>query len=260
MLLSGIAVVWGWLFPMYRRFQTTNVINSVSSYMLKIDDGIYSIIAEGEGTTVGIKIDPFTGVYRNSSGQSVGFLFQNSNGSVTEELNYTSIGRFEYQLYTNANPSIPIGDSRYLKGPDQQVIYFVNNTGGNYYSGITSLILERPTANFIRISLDYRPQLYYWFDQETNELQITINIIDLSPTYDRFRQNTYGELNLLYNKTETILTSKIAGLTDNFTVNGTTVIGDFANSEQPLVFTKPGTITTYDVSLNVIATYITFSL
>ena len=70
MFTAAIGVVWAWLLPTYRRFQTTNAINTVTTYMLDVDNSIYGLLEGGVGLTKTMNIDSFYGIYQLIDGKN----------------------------------------------------------------------------------------------------------------------------------------------------------------------------------------------
>ena len=151
---AAIATVWAWLFPTYRRFQTTNTINSMSSVMLSIDESIYDIYGSGIGTTDAIRVNPDVGYFFYEVGKDVSLQFSDLGGTYNETLQMQELGKFCYQLDGRQGVILPTGDSKYLKGPDDQYVFFVNGSDdGINYQGLTNIILMRPEDKTMKHAL-----------------------------------------------------------------------------------------------------------
>ncbi|MEA2070321.1 MAG: hypothetical protein U9O98_03430, partial [Asgard group archaeon] len=225
--------------------------NSVTSYMLRVDEGFHYLLTEGEGSTRTLRIDPFEGEYRWEEGKNISLRFLSTG--YNETFQQDTLGALSFYLFTRGG-LITIGDHRYLKGPNYQPVFFLNQSTQNYYSDITNLTLMRPYDRTMKIELNYRPVLYSWFDQTNNHLSISIGIMIIEPLYDDYYFSSYGELKINYNKTETIFTTNTS-TTDDFIVRGSINPSTFIPYEQVLTFEKPTGVTTYTVSIEIFGSY-----
>ena len=114
---AAIGVVWGYLYPAYRRFQTTNTINSVTSYMLSIDESIYDIYGEGEGTTKAMYVDPSFGTFLYENGKNVSLQYTNTAGTFTGSYTFDELGMLSYTLENRRGVMLDIGDADVVLAP-----------------------------------------------------------------------------------------------------------------------------------------------
>ncbi|MBD3191996.1 MAG: hypothetical protein GF308_15220 [Candidatus Heimdallarchaeota archaeon] len=258
LVTSSIAVVWGWLFPAYQRFQTINTINNVNSYMLRLDESVYFLLDEGEETMRVLNLDAFTGEYRYEEGETPAIRFR--DGAETINATFTSddsLGRFAYNYY-GRGAMISQGGEKYLKGPVAQPVFFINDTLEGSYNGLTRLLLTRPLDRTMKISLDYRVQLYSWFDTSNNQLNIRLNLILLEVNGNEISFTNYNRMKLFYNRTET-LDTRSWSLNSRFFVEGTLSPNNFSPKDSALTFEHPTPGTTYSVSIEIIGNYFTIS-
>jgi len=257
LLTAAIGVVWGWLFPSYRRFQANNAINSVTSYMLRIDEGIYSLLSEGTGAVINQNLDPFFGTYQYESGKNITIDFSDDGGTYSSSYNHLDLGAFTYTIIGRQSSLIPVGEFEYLKGPSNQPIFFVNNSEAEVYQGLTNLTSSRPANEEARIELDYRVSLYYWYDQVNDVLSIELNLIILAIKGTTFQLYSFNQLKMNYNHTM-ILYSDTTTVSSDFYVDGTITSRENPATHRVLDFTIPATVVNYDVNIEVKASYIVF--
>ena len=257
MLTAAIGVVWGWLFPAYRRFQTNNALNSVTSYMLRIDEGVYSLLSEGQGALTNLNIDPFFGYYQYEAGKNITFDFLDEDETYSSTYDFTSLGAFAYTIEGRDNSILPTGTVEYLKGPASQPIFFVNNTEMSVYQGLTNLTLSRPANDLSIISLDYRVSIYYWYDQTNDILSISVNLIVIKIKTSQLLFSTYNIMKMSYNQTSILFTDSTTVPSD-FYVEGTITSSDNPTAQRVLNFPIPIAVANYDVTLEIKASYILF--
>jgi len=255
MFTAAIGVVWAWLLPTYQKFQTRNVINSVTSYMLSVDDSIYDLLEGGEGLTRTINIDSFSGVYVWDEGKNTSLRFSDAGGTFNETYTRNGIGQFSFNLFGREGVILQEGDHVYLKGPSKQNNFFVNSSGGASYQGLTNLTMLRPAVNEMIISLDYRVGCYFWFDQTNEVLSMTISIIQLEYIGVENKLRGYHSLNLVHDLYESIYTASTTVDTD-FYLDGSLSATDFNPSERVISFLKPLTVIDYDVNIEVVVSHI----
>ncbi|NHJ04177.1 MAG: hypothetical protein EAX90_05095 [Candidatus Heimdallarchaeota archaeon] len=257
MLTAAIGVVWGWLFPSYRRFQANNAINSVTSYMLRIDEGVYSLLSEGTGAITTLNLDPFFGTYQYESGKNITIDFNDDGGTYSSSFDYLNLGAFTYTIIGRQSSLLPVGDFEYLKGPSSQPLFFVNNSEAEVYQGLTNLTSSRPTNEESRLELDYRVSLYYWYDQVNDVLSISLNLIILAIKGTAFQLYSFNALKMNYNQTK-ILYSDSTTVSSDFFVDGTITSHETPATQRVLDFTLPSAVVNYDVNIEVKASYIVF--
>jgi len=255
MFTAAIGVVWAWLIPTYQRFQTTNVVNSVTSYMLSVDNSIYDLLEGGEGLTRTVNIDSFFGQYIWNEGKNTSLRFSDAGGTYNETFTRNGIGSFSYLLEGRKGVILKEGDHTYLKGPSKQNNFFVNSTGGASYQGLTNLTLLRPASETMIIALDYRVGCYSWFDQTNDVLTITINIVQLEIPYSYLAIRGYTSLTMVHDLYETVYTASTTVATD-FYLEGTLSPTDYNPSENVITFIKPLTVINYDVNIEVLVSHI----
>jgi len=255
MFTAAIGVVWAWLLPTYQQFQTRNVINSVTSYMLTVDNGIYDLLEGGEGLARTVNIDSFFGEYLLTDGKNASLRFSDEGGTYNETYTRNGLGSFSYNLEGRKGVILQEGDHAYLKGPAIQNNFFVNSSGGSSYQGLTNLTMLRPASETMIIALDYRVGCYYWFDQTNDVLTITVSVIELEfPGLDLSLRG-YNSLTLAYDLYETVYTASTNVDTD-FYLDGSFSATDFNPSERAISFIKPVTVINYDVNIEVVVTHI----
>ena len=124
LFVAAIALVWGWLYPTYRRFQTQNAINSVTTYMLGFDEGIYELFGEGVGSTNTYRADPIYGSFQYEVGKNLTFIFSDATGAFNETFNFNELGMFTYLMENRRGVMLDVGEHNYLKGPNSQRVFF----------------------------------------------------------------------------------------------------------------------------------------
>ena len=220
LFISAIAVVFAWLYPTYNNFQTSNTINSVTTYMLDIDETIFNLFSEGTGSTKAIRTDPSFGRFDYEAGKNVSFIFSNTAGSYNESYTFTDLGKFSFLLENRRGVLVAVGDHAYLKGPNSQTVFFVNgSTDGLTYQGLTNLTLMRPDDKVMKMELDYRIKVYSWFDSVSNVLSISIQIIQIDIKTTSFGYHSYQTLKIFYNQSS-IVYSGSTNVDDDFFVFG----------------------------------------
>ncbi|MGC9780198.1 MAG: hypothetical protein HZR80_13215 [Candidatus Heimdallarchaeota archaeon] len=255
---AAIGVVWGYLYPTYRRFQTTNAINSVTLYMLNIDESIYDIYGKGEGTTKTIRVDPSYGTFFYDEGKNVSLQYSNTAGTFTGSYVFSALGAFSYSLENRRGVILDVGQHRYLKGPKVQNTFFINGSDdGLTYQGLTNLTLSRTDEKAMKIELEYRARVYYWFDQTNNVLSVIINLVQIDINGVEFSFHDYNELVLAYNTTRTVYSTS-ANIDDDFFIDGSIASVGFNPSEPALTFIKPLAVANYDVNIDVVVSQILF--
>jgi hypothetical protein len=255
MFTAAIGVVWAWLLPTYQSFQTRNVINSVTSYMLSVDNSIYDLLEGGEGIARTINIDSFFGEYIWEEGKNTSLRFRDQAGTYNETYTQNGIGNFYYNLEGRKGVILQEGDHAYLKGPRIQNNFFVNSSGGASYQGLTNLTMFRPLSDKMIISLDYRVACYHWYDQTNDVLSITVSIIQLEYTGIGNGLRGYYSLNLVNDLYETVYTASTT-VDSDFYLDGSLSTTNFDSSERVISFIKPGTVINYDVNIEVVLTHI----
>ncbi|MFW9924714.1 MAG: hypothetical protein ACFFDW_15645, partial [Candidatus Thorarchaeota archaeon] len=243
----------------YTTFQTNNTLNSVTSYMLRVDDNIYSLIDEGVGSTRAINMDPFVGYYQFEEGKNMTMRFHDVGGTFNESHSEDELGAFSYWIIGRRGSIIPLRDHSYLKGPKVQTQFFVNNTDSNTYQGLTNLTMTHPESQMFKIELNYRISLYYWFDQTSNTLSITVNVIFLNIKGQNLLLTQFNVLKLKYNHTSILYENSITNIDSDFYVDGA-FSPLFNPYERVLEFTKPGSIVDYNVEIQMIGSYFTLFL
>ncbi|HUT81190.1 MAG TPA: hypothetical protein VMZ29_08305 [Candidatus Bathyarchaeia archaeon] len=252
MFIAAIGVVWAWLFPAYQRFQTTNTINSVNSYMLRVDETFYDIYGEGVGSTKAVRMDPSYGTFIYESGRNVSVRFSDAGTTFSDTYTLTDLGRFSYTLNNRRGVMINEGDHKYLKGPSTQKVFFVNGSAdGVVYQGLTNLTLLRPAEKSMKMELEYRVRIYTWFDQTNNVLSITVNIIQIDIKATDFSFFSYNTLKINYNSSRTVYSTTTNVATD-FYVDGSIDSQSFIPIERPLLFNKPSSVVNYDVNIEIV--------
>ncbi|MHA1629848.1 MAG: hypothetical protein ACTSXO_05345 [Candidatus Heimdallarchaeota archaeon] len=247
MFVAAIGVVWAWLYPAYNQFQTTNNINSMTSYMLRVDEAIYDLYGMEPGSIDIVRMDPNFGFVRYEEGKNVSLQFADAAGTYNQSFLFTKLGVLAFLLENRRGVILKEGESSYLKGPNTQRYFFVNgSTTGETYQGLTNLTLMRPADKSMKISLDYRVRVYTWFDQTANILSITVNILQLAIKGTSFSFGSYHSLKIAYNTTGTIYAASTT-VSSDFYVGGS--INDFAFRERPLTFVKPGSVGSYTVDI-----------
>jgi len=259
LFISAIAVVFAWLYPTYNNFQTSNTINSVTSYMLDIDQSIYELFSEGTGSTKAVRTDPGFGRFDQLVGKNASFIFNNAAGSYNESFIFTEVGMFSYLLENRKGVLVEIGEQQYLKGPNSQTVFFVNgSTDGTSYQGLTNLILTRPGDKVMKIELDYRVKIYAWFDSVSDVLSISIQVIQIDSKATDFGYHNYQTLKITYNQTKIVYTDS-TNVDDDFFVYGSTTSG-FDSVERAFTFIKPGPVVNYDVNIEITISQFLFYL
>ena len=257
MLTAAIGVVWGWLFPAYRRFQTNNALNSVTSYMLRIDEGVYSLLNEGTGSVTNLNIDPFFGYYQYVAGKNITLNFLDEDETFGSSYDYNGLGAFTYTIEGRDNSIIPTRTFEYLKGPSSQPLFFVNNTEMSIYQGLTNLTLSRPQNDLSIISLDYRVSIYYWYDQTNDILSISVNFIVIQIKTSQLLLSTYNIMKMSYNQTSILFTDTTT-VSSDFYVEGSITSLDNPSAQRAMNFQIPVTVANYDVEIEIKASYILF--
>lgn len=255
MFTAAIGVVWAWLLPTYQQFQTRNVMNSVTSYMLAVDNSIYDLLEGGEGLTRTINIDSFFGEYVYAEGKNTSLRFSDEGGIYNETYTRNNIGSFSYNLEGRKGVILQEGDHAYLKGPSIQNNFFVNSSGDAGYTGLSNITMIRPASDVMIIALDYRVGCYYWFDTTNEILTITINIVQLEYTGIGYGLRGYYSLNLAHDLYESVYTASTTVATD-FYLDGSLSPTDFNPSERVISFIKPLTVVNYDVNIEVLVSHI----
>lgn len=256
MFIAAIGVVWGYLYPTYKRFQTDNAMNSVASYMLGIDSEMYDLLSDGPDSTAAINIDNFFGYYLYETGKNASLQFTDEGGTFSNTYDYNNMGAFSFWMIGRQGSDIPVSTHKYLKGPDIQNNFFVNNSDSSSYQGLTNLTLTRPETDIMKIELNYRVSLYYWYDQANDVLTVTINLLVIDIIGTKFMISSYNSLNIDYNESETIFTDS-ANISTDFYIDGSIAPG-FDPFERVLNFAKPAAVGSYDVNIEVIANYFIF--
>jgi hypothetical protein len=259
LFITAIGVVFAWLYPTYNNFQTSNTINSVTSYMLDIDQTIFDLFSGGSGSTEAVRTDPNFGRFDYEAGKNASFIFANTAESYNESYTFTGLGQFTYLLENRRGVLVEIGDHKYLKGPNAQTVFFVNgSTDGLAYQGLTNLTLLRPDDQVMKIELDYRVKIYSWFDSVSNVLSISIQIIQIDIKGATFGYHTYQTLKILYNQSS-IVYSGSTNVDDDFHIYGSIVTG-FVPSERAYTFIKPIPVANYDVNIEIVCSQFLFYL
>lgn len=252
MFIAAIGVVWAWLFPAYQRFQTTNTINSVTSYMLRVDETVYDVYGEGVGSTRAVRMNPGFGTFLYESGRNFSLRFSDAGTTFSETYSFTELGRFSYSMNNRRGVMINEGDHKYLKGPSTQEVFFVNgSTTGTAYQGLTNLTLLRPAEKNMKMELEYRVRVYSWFDQTNNVLSITVNILQIDIKETELFFFNYNTLKVNYNNTRTVYSTTTNVATD-FYVDGSINSQGFIPIERPLLFNKPVSVANYDVDIKIV--------
>jgi hypothetical protein len=257
MLTSAIAIVWAWIIPAYNRFQRTNTVNSITSYMLRVDESVFLLLQEGEGATRTIELDPMDGEYRYEPGKDLVFTFENSDQSFQDTSLTNNLGSFTHWLF-GMGGGIQIGDYKYLKGPSQQSVYFLNSSSNNFYSDSTNLTLSRPQDRTMKTTLDYRPTLYHWFDTNTETLEISISLLSIQPRRSELFINNYNALKIHNNRTIKTYSASAFSITNDFIVKGSLLYEEDTITENVLYFEKPTGIINYDVDISIQMTILNF--
>jgi len=251
MFVAAIGVVWAWLYPAYQRFQTTNNINSMTSYMLRVDEAIYNLYGKGEGAIDIVRVDPNFGFMRYEEGKNVSLRFADATGTFNQTYLFPKLGLFAFLLENRRGVILKEGESAYLKGPEKQQVFFVNGTAdAETYQGLTNLTLQRPADKSMKIALDYRVRIYSWFDQTNNVLSITVNILQLAIKGTSFSFTNYQSLKIAFNTTSTIYSTSTTAVTSDFYLDAS--INSFTLTERPLTFVKPGPVPNYDVTIDIV--------
>ncbi|MHA1532217.1 MAG: hypothetical protein ACTSR6_09495 [Candidatus Heimdallarchaeota archaeon] len=259
LFISAIAVVFAWLYPTYNNFQTSNTINSVTTYMLDIDETIFDLFGEGTGSTKAVRTDPSFGRFDYETGKNISFIFSNTAGSYNESYTFTDLGKFSYLLENRKGVLVEVGGHTYLKGPNSQTVFFVNgSTDGLTYQGLTNLTLMRPDDQVMKMELDYRVKVYSWFDSVSNVLSISIQIIQIDIKAISFGYHSYQTLKIIYNQSS-IVYSDSTNVDDDFFVFGSIVQG-FNPSERVFTFIKPFAVANYDVNIEIVSSQFLFYL
>ncbi|NHJ38461.1 MAG: hypothetical protein FK731_00405 [Asgard group archaeon] len=258
LFITAIAVVWAWLYPTYRRFQTTNTLNTITSYFLRIDESIYDLYGEGPGSIETIRIDPTYGRVLYEAGKNATLHFSDENGAYSQNYLFTELGTLTYLMQGRRGVLLNEGEHRYLKGPSLQSHFFVNGSNDNLvYQGLTNLTLLRPEDNTMRIELEYRVRIYSWFDQNTNTLSIIVNIIQLDIKGLEFEFFNTRSLKITLNSTREIYFDT-TNVDSDFYVDGSIAPTGFDPSERALWFVKPGAIANYDVNIQIVLSQFLF--
>lgn len=258
MFIAAIGVVWAWLFPAYQRFQTTNTINTVTSYMLRIDETVYDVYGDGIGSIKAVRIDPGYGTFLYESGRNISIRFSDAGSTFNETFTVTDLGKLSYTLNNRRGVIIDEGGHKYLKGPSVQEVFFVNgSTDGSSYQGLTNLTLLRPGEKSMKMELEYRVRIYSWFDQTNNILSITVNILQISIKGTEFSFFSYNTLKVNYNTTKIVYATTTNVATD-FYVDGSITPQGFTSIERPLLFNKPVAVVNYDVNIEVVVNQFLF--
>ena len=259
LFISAIGVVFAWLYPTYNNFQTSNTINSVTTYMLDIDETIYDLFNDGTGSTKAVRTDPNLGRFDYDAGKNISFIFSNTAGSYNESYTFTDLGKFSFLLENRKGVLVDVGEHAYLKGPNSQTVFFVNgSTDGLTYQGLTNLTLMRPDDKVMKMELDYRVKVYSWFDSVSNILSISIQIIQIDIKGTSFGYHNYQTLKILYNQSS-IVYSASTNVDDNFFVFGSIAQG-FNPSERAFTFIKPFAVANYDVNIEIVCSQFLFYL
>ncbi|NHJ31761.1 MAG: hypothetical protein FK732_02755 [Asgard group archaeon] len=259
LFISAIGVVFAWLYPTYNNFQTSNTINSVTTYMLDIDETIFGLFSDGLGSTEAIRTDPSSGRFEYEPGKNVSFIFQNAAGSYNESYTFTDLGKFSYLLENRRGVLVEVGDHMYLKGPSEQTVFFVNgSTDGLTYQGLTNLTLMRPDDKVMKMELDYRVRVYSWFDSVSNILSISIQLIQIDIKGTDFNFYKYQTMKILYNQTNVVYSDSTT-VNDDFFVFGSIAQG-FDPFERAFTFIKPIPVASYDVNIEIIRSQFLFYL
>ncbi len=256
MFVAAIGVVWGYLYPTYKQFQTDNAINSVSSYMLSVDNEIYGLLSDGPGSTTAVNVDNFFGYYQYETGKNASLQFADEGSTFSNSYSYNNMGAFAFWMIGRQGSAINVNTHKYLKGPDIQNNFFVNNSDSSSYQGLTNLTIIRPETDIMKIELNYRVSLYYWYDQTNDVLSITISLIIMDIIGTKFMISSYNTLNIHHNESETLFTDS-ATISTDFYVDGSIAPG-FSPFERVLNFAKPAAVGSYDVTIEVVAYYFLF--
>ncbi len=256
MFITAIGVVWGYLYPTYKQFQTDNSINSVVSYMLSVDNKIYDLLSDGPGSTTAVNVDSFFGYYQYETGKNVSLQFADEGSTFSNSYSYGNMGSFAYWLIGRQGSAINVDSHKYLKGPATQNNFFVNNSDSSSYQGLTNLTLVRPETDIMNIELNYRVSLYYWYDQTNDVLSITISLLIIDIIGPKLMLSSFNTLNIGYNESETLFTDS-ATITTDFYVDGSIASG-FSPFERVLDFAKPPAVGSYDVTIEIVASYLLF--
>ncbi|MHA1220714.1 MAG: hypothetical protein ACTSQB_03165 [Candidatus Heimdallarchaeota archaeon] len=252
MFVTAIGVVWGWLYPTYRRFQSTNAIHTVTSYMLRVDETVYDLYGEGVGTTKIVRMDPKYGTFFYDTGKNASLRFADDGGLYNQSYIFNDLGSFAYTMENRRGVIINEGEHDYLKGPSIQNIFFVNGSYDSLnYQGLTNLTLSRPTEKGMRMELDYRVKIYNWYDQTNDVLSISIHILQLDIKGADFSFYSYQSLKVNYNDTR-IVYSDTTNVATDFYLDGSIAPLGFAPYERALHFVKPGAVANYDVNIEIV--------
>lgn len=259
LFISAIGVVFAWLYPTYNNFQTSNTINSVTTYMLDIDETIFDLFNVGTGSTKAVRTDPNFGRFDYGAGKNVSFIFSNTVGSYNESYTFPDLGKFSFLLENRRGVLVDVGEHAYLKGPNSQTVFFVNgSTDGLTYQGLTNLTLMRPDDKVMKMELDYRVKVYSWFDSVSNILSISIQIIQIDIKGTSFGYHNYQTLKIFYNQSS-IVYSASTNVDDDFFVFGSIAQG-FNPSERAFTFIKPLAVANYDVNIEIVSSQFLFYL
>ena len=109
----------------------------------------------------------------------------------------------------------------------------------------------------MRIELEYRTRIYYWFDSTNEILYITVQIMQLAIKGSEFYFYNYQTLKINYNNSRVIYSAS-GQSTTNFNVYGYITSEPIVISEQPLLFLKPGAVVDYDINIEVILSQFLF--
>jgi hypothetical protein len=251
LFMTAIAVVWVWLYPAYRNFQTTNTINNVKTYMLRVDESIYDLYGAGPGSNEVLRIDPSYGQFSIVDGRNVSLQFSDAGGTFNQSLLFAELGRLSYRMEGRRSIIISEGDYQYLKGPSLQTHYFINGSNEDtIYQGLTNLTLMRPEQRTLEMELEYRVRVYSWFDSGSNTLSVTINLIQLESKAEEFYFYKSTVVKINYNSSQLIYSASTTIDTD-FYVDGSVDPG-LDPTERALWFVKPGAVASYDVNIEVV--------
>jgi hypothetical protein len=259
LFISAIGVVFAWLYPTYNNFITSNTINSVTTYMLDIDEAIFDLFNVGTGSTKAVRTDPNFGQFDYGAGKNVSFIFSNTAGSYNESYTFPDLGKFSFLLENRRGVLVDVGEHAYLKGPNSQTVFFVNgSTDGLTYQGLTNLKLMRPDDKVMKMELDYRVKVYSWFDSVSNILSISIQIIQIDIKGTSFGYHNYQTLKILYNQSSIVYLAS-TNVDDDFFVFGSIAQG-FNPSERAFTFIKPVAVANYDVNIEIVSSQFLFYL
>ena len=258
LFITAIAVVWAWLYPTYQQFQTSNTINTITSYMLRVDESVYDLYGEGQGSIEAIRIDPSYGRILYEEGKNITLRFSDGNGVYNQNYLFTELGTLTYLMQGRRGVLINEGDHYYLKGPSLQSHFFVNGSNDNLiYQGLSNLTLLRPEDKTMRIELEYRVRIYSWFDQNSNTLSITVNIIQLDIKGTEFEFSNSKSMKIALNSTRVIYADS-TNVDADFYVDGSIAVTGFNPSERALLFVKPSAIANFDVNIEIILSQFLF--